>query len=126
MSENNDPFKSQYPALGRWLMWVEKPNAPALIFWAVAIICLGLILLDLVYHKHSHFMIEDLFGFYGFYGFIMCAGLVVAAKLMRKIIMRDEDYYAPYVVDSEEHPKFDMNPETVGSIRPSDNEEDKN
>ena len=28
-----------------------------------------LVLLDLVYGKHSHFQMEDIFGFYGFYGF---------------------------------------------------------
>ena len=108
MSQNNDPLKSQYPAFGRWMMWVEKPGAPNMVFWAVAIVCAGLIALDFFYHKHTHFAIEELFGFYGCYGFFMCAALVIIAKWMRNFIMRDENYYAPKAVDSEEHPDFDL------------------
>ena len=31
--------------------------------------------------------------FYGFYGFIGCVFLVLAAAQLRKVLMRDEDYY---------------------------------
>lgn len=36
---------------------------------------------------------EGITGFYGIYGFIACVLLVLTAKQMRKILMRDEDYY---------------------------------
>jgi hypothetical protein len=36
---------------------------------------------------------EALFGFYGVYGFVACTILVLAAKEMRKVLMRKEDYY---------------------------------
>jgi hypothetical protein len=52
-----------------------------------------LVLLDLLYAKHSHFAIEDLFGFYGFYGFVGCVTLVLLAKVLRRIVMRPEDTY---------------------------------
>jgi len=52
-----------------------------------------LVLLDLVYAKHSHFSIEDLFGFYGFYGFVGCVTLVLLAKVLRQVVMRPEDTY---------------------------------
>ncbi len=52
-----------------------------------------LLLLDAVYGKHSHFAIENVFGFYGFYGFVGCVTLVLLAKLLRKFVMRPEDYY---------------------------------
>ena len=52
-----------------------------------------LVLLDLTYGKHSHFRMEDIFGFYGFYGFVGCVALVLLAKLLRKFVMRPEDYY---------------------------------
>ena len=52
-----------------------------------------MVLLDLVYTKHSHFPEEDWFGFYGFYGFVGCVTLVLLAKLLRKFVMRSEDYW---------------------------------
>jgi hypothetical protein len=32
-------------------------------------------------------------GFYAIYGFVACVILVLVAKEMRKLVMRDEDYY---------------------------------
>jgi len=32
-------------------------------------------------------------GFYSLYGFVACVILVLLAKEMRKLVMRDEDYY---------------------------------
>lgn len=52
----------------------------------------GLALVHL-YHKHGHFEIEDLFGFYGIYGFVAYAFIVLAGTLFRKVIKRGEDYY---------------------------------
>jgi hypothetical protein len=52
-----------------------------------------LVLLDLLYAKHGHFAIEDWFGFYGFYGFVGCVTLVLLAKVLRRLVMRPEDYY---------------------------------
>ena len=40
-----------------------------------------------------HFWWEEWFNFYGFYGFIGCVFLVLMAKELRKLVMRDEDYY---------------------------------
>ena len=36
---------------------------------------------------------ETWFGFYSFYGFMSCAILVAVAHVMRKFLMREEDYY---------------------------------
>lgn len=33
------------------------------------------------------------FGFYSLYGFFACVALVLLAKLLRRIVMRAEDYY---------------------------------
>ena len=52
-----------------------------------------LALIDLLPYKHSHFAIEDSFAFYGLYGFVGCVTLVLLAKLLRKFVMRSEDYY---------------------------------
>jgi len=60
------------------------------IFYAL---CAGLLLLDLVYHRHATLGWEDHFGFYAIFGFVSCVVLVLVAKQLRKILMRGEDYY---------------------------------
>ena len=56
------------------------------------------LLLDAFGHRHPSFKHEELpielwWGFYCFYGFVACVLLVLVAKQMRKVVMRDEDYY---------------------------------
>ncbi len=43
--------------------------------------------------KHGHYPFEELLGFHAIYGFISCVVLVLAATQLRKVIMREEDYY---------------------------------
>ena len=60
---------------------------------ALGVVCLLLLLADFFYHKHVHFDFENWFGFFALYGFFMCVALVLAAKVMRIILMRREEYY---------------------------------
>lgn len=55
--------------------------------------CALLFAADALYHKHAHFAAESWFGFYGLYAFAACAVLVLAAKALRRMLMRSEDYY---------------------------------
>ncbi len=62
------------------------------------VVCAVLIALDLVFHRHLSFKdgvfpAEAWFGYYAVYGWVACVILVLAAKQMRKVLMRDEDYY---------------------------------
>lgn len=107
----DDPARLSW--LSRHLLWVDSPSKVNHLIWALVILCIGLTLADFLYHKHSYFEIEDIPGFYGFYGFIMCAALVIAAKGLRILLKRDEDYYAPYTVESEEHPEADLERENL-------------
>jgi protein-S-isoprenylcysteine O-methyltransferase Ste14 len=66
------------------------------IFFVTCVVILGL---DFVVHRHPSFAegtfaVEELFGFYAAYGFVACVLLVLAAKQMRRVLMRSEDYYA--------------------------------
>lgn len=81
---NGDP-KKKY--------WLDDPRNVRKIVYALVAICVVLVLLDPFYDKHAHFDPENWFGFYGFYGFIGCVGLVLAAKELRRLVMRREDYY---------------------------------
>ncbi|MBY6016215.1 hypothetical protein KUW04_00190 [Halomonas denitrificans] len=56
-------------------------------------ICAALLALDFVVHRHTEHPWETLLGFYPLYGFVGCVVLVLLAKVMRKVVMRPEDYY---------------------------------
>jgi len=73
--------------------WLDDSRNVRKIVWALVIVCAGLFIADGFYYKHPYFAAEEVFGFYAIYGFVMCVGLVLAARLLRKILMRDEDYY---------------------------------
>lgn len=52
-----------------------------------------LFLLDFLVKRKTHVAGEGFPGFYAIYGFAGCVVLVLVAKEMRKVVMRDEDYY---------------------------------
>ena len=56
-------------------------------------ICIILVIADFIIHRHTTMAWEKLPAFYALYGFTACVVLVVVAKLMRKVIMRKENYY---------------------------------
>ena len=95
----------RYPALGRALMWVDRPGNATRLFYGLAVVCALLFLADFFYEKHPHFDIERIFGFYAIYGFVMFTLLILAAKALRRLIMRPEDYYGDKAVDREEYPE---------------------
>ena len=56
-------------------------------------LCVILVLADFVIHRHIGLVWENIPAFYAIYGFVACVALVVVAKLIRKVVMRKEDYY---------------------------------
>lgn len=81
------------PAPGERPRWLDRPANVTKVVWALVAACALLFLGDLLYVKHPTFAVEYLFGFYAIYGFVGSVGLVLAAKWMRRLLMRDEDYY---------------------------------
>ncbi|MCS5635098.1 MAG: hypothetical protein NZ990_01160 [Myxococcota bacterium] len=73
--------------------WLERPGSVDKIIRTLAVICALLVVADFFYEKHGHYSWENFPGFYAFFGFVSCVGLVLAAKLLRRILKRDEDYY---------------------------------
>ena len=73
--------------------WIERKTTIKAILYGLFIICFALFVADAFYHKHIVFEVQSLFGFYAIFGFFMCVGLVLAAKVLRLFLMRDEDYY---------------------------------
>ncbi|MDP2560356.1 hypothetical protein [Psychrobium sp. 1_MG-2023] len=57
------------------------------------VVCALLVVADFIVHRHIYHDWENIPAFYAIYGFIGCVVLVLIAKLMRKALMREEDYY---------------------------------
>ncbi|MEM7776158.1 MAG: hypothetical protein AAF732_11165 [Pseudomonadota bacterium] len=90
MSDNPDKHHDGPPSDPSWF---ERPGTVRLILWALYIACAGVFVADIAIPKHGPFAIEYIFGFYAIYGFVGCVGLVLAAKELRRLLMRPEDYY---------------------------------
>lgn len=88
---HSDPHRQDAPAdLGKgWFYETKNINR---IVYGLYGFCALLLVIDPFVYKHG-FDIAHWFGFYGFYGFLGCVGLVLAAKEMRRVVMRSEDYY---------------------------------
>jgi len=73
--------------------WLDEPRNVTKLYRGLWAIGIALVLLDFVIHRHAEAGFDGVFGFYGFYGFVACVALVLAAKLLRRGVMRPEDYY---------------------------------
>lgn len=86
MAEQQTPDKKKY--------WLDDKKNVDKIWYAVIGICALTVIADFFYHKHVEYAVEDFIpGMYGWYGFIACVFLVLSAKVLRKLVMRDEEYY---------------------------------
>ena len=57
------------------------------------VICAILFVLDFIIHRHTMHSLEELPAFYAVFGFVAFVALVVGSILLRKLVMRKEDYY---------------------------------
>ena len=87
---SNDRAQGNY---GGKRYWLDDMRNVHKLFWALVVVCALLFLSDAFYHKHVVFGFENWFGFFGLFGFFVSFALVLAARELRKFLMRDEDYY---------------------------------
>lgn len=76
----------------------DRPRNVRRLIWIFFAICVLLLGVDLLFHRHltfaaDGFPVEGWFGFYAIYGFVACVLLVLTATQLRKVLMRREDYY---------------------------------
>ena len=71
----------------------DKPKNVKRLMTVFYSLCVILVLADFVIHRHVILVWEKIPAFYALYGFVACVALVVVAKLIRKVVMRKEDYY---------------------------------
>ena len=76
---------------------------PKRLVWVIASLGLALLIADFILWSLDFY--QEIPVWHGLYGFVMCVALVLGAKLMRRIVKRPENYYAPYATDSESQEK---------------------
>ncbi len=69
----------------RW--WLDDPRNVDKVYYALCVLCALSVFADFFYDRHYAF------AFHAIYGFVACVGLVLAAKQLRKLVKRPEDYY---------------------------------
>lgn len=83
MAEQNDDTKGFF----------DKPENIRKLLKIFYGICILLVMVDFIVHRHIYHSWEKIPAFYAVYGFVGCVVLVLIAKEMRKFLMRGEDYY---------------------------------
>ena len=71
----------------------DKPENVSRVVHILTALCGLLLGADFVVHRHITHPWESMWGFYAVFGFVACVVLVLLAKEMRKLVMRDADYY---------------------------------
>ena len=72
---------------------LDKPRNVQLLVRAFYILCAVLVVVGFLVDQEHHHPWENLPAFYPLYGFVGIVVLVYVAKLLRRIVMRPEDYY---------------------------------
>lgn len=93
MTDQTSGDHSDGPAAGERRFWLDEPRNVDRLAYAVYGVCGLLLALDVFVSKHGPFEIEHLFGFYAIFGFVAYVALVLAAEVLRALVMRPEDYY---------------------------------
>ena len=73
--------------------WLDRKGNVDKVYWGVWLLCALLLAVEPLAHKHGEFSFEDWFGFHGWFGFVACVALVLAAKWLRVLLKRPEDFY---------------------------------
>jgi len=89
MTNQNQQAKNQESKI----YWLDRPSSVTLVYRSIWVICGLLAIADFFYTHHPIFNFEKFPAFYGLFGFIVCVGLVLGVKELRKVLKRDEDYY---------------------------------
>jgi hypothetical protein len=79
-----------------WLVRPETIRKLWVIFLAVLV---AVVLAELMIAHEAQFLVEQLFGFYAWFGFLACAILIVFAKAIGVVLKRRDTYYSDEAQD---------------------------
>ena len=98
----------QLSPLGKALTKLEQPEMIGNMIAGLAGLCGLLVIGDLFGLRYGKMDVEAYFGFYAAFGFLAFAFIIFSTKVLKKLISRKEDYYAPNVVDAEKYPEGEL------------------
>lgn len=81
------------PGPGGKRHFFDSPENTRRFFTVFYVICGVLVLAEVLVDRHTEHSWEVLFGFHALWGFASFWFLVLAAKQMRRLLIRAEDYY---------------------------------
>ena len=59
----------------------------------LVVVAFVLLVLEFFVHRHAETDIENIFFFPALYAFVICVAIVLGGIVLRKLVMRSEDYY---------------------------------
>jgi len=73
----------------------ERSRTAKGLFIGLVVVCCALTVADFLHHKHGHFDFETWPVFHGVFGFLAYLTIVTAARGLRRLVKRPENYYDP-------------------------------
>ncbi len=71
----------------------DNPRNVNRLLWVFYALCILLVVADFVIHRHTTMEWEKMPAFYAIYGFVAYVLLVLLSEILRKVVMRKENYY---------------------------------
>ncbi len=105
MASGHNDNPQNWTVLARFFHWLNRLGERNTLTWGLGIVCVILLLLNFTFSGRGHYSAEGIIGFYAVFGFVAFSFIIFAAKALRAIIKRDEDYYANRAIDGEEYPQ---------------------
>jgi hypothetical protein len=73
--------------------WLVRPGTIR-VLWAAFLSILALtVLASLTTVMHARFWLDGTFAFNAWYGFVTCIGMILVAKLLGRLLHREDSYY---------------------------------
>lgn len=72
------------------------------VLFGLGAICFVLAIADFLRHRHGIFEVERSPLFFAAFGFVVYAALIFLSRVLRRLVMRPEDYYGDRATDEED------------------------
>lgn len=73
--------------------WFDRKENQEKLWYLLLVVCGALTISEFLYEHHPHFEIEKIPEFFEVFGFLAFVFIVFMGSLLRRLIMRSEDYY---------------------------------
>ena len=73
--------------------WLDQPRNIKLLWRGFLVVLLLTVLAEFLVPMHPHFAVESIFGFNAWYGFLVCALMIVVAKVLALVLKRPDTFY---------------------------------